>query len=491
MSLAKKTVLGVAWTIVTNLGSRVVGLVGTLLLARWLDPADYGEVMGASVLATTALSFSNMGLGQFLVARPKAGRKLAFHVTFYSLLICGAMLLVTVATGERIGPFFQVTHMQKYLPWLAAVAMIDRLSSIPERILYRDMRFKLAGLNTAFGDLLYTGFSLGTVMHGAGGMSIVWGNLARSVFRCVVILSTVDRRDWLEISAITKEGTREIFSFGLPLSLGGFASFVARRWDNMLTSRYFGPAIMGAYNYAYNLADVPAMQVGESIGDVLLPSFAHLEGQKKRDGLVRSTRLLALIMFPLAVGLGAVSATLVGVFFDRRWADVAPMLTMLSALSLTRPIGYTTNSYLVSANRPMTSSLLECVKLGTLILAIVTFGRLGPLWVCGAVGLAFSLHAILGLVVVHHLDGVPIGHTVGGLIPPLLACVPLVGGVLGVRALFAHPSVICLGLEVIAGAIGYTIGALVIARSTSRDFLNLLRSVLRKRRDEPREGAAA
>ena len=489
MSLAKKTVVGVAWTIVTNLGSRMVGLVGTLLLARYLDPADYGEVMGASVLATTALSFSNMGLGQFLVARPKAGRHLAFHVSFYSLLICAAMLGITVLFGQDIGPFFQVTHMGTYLPWLALVAMIDRTSSIPERILYRDMRFKLAGINTAIGDLLYTGFSLGTVMHGAGGMSIVWGNLARSIFRCLVILSSVDRRDWFEISPITSEATREVFGFGLPLSLGGFAGFVARRWDNMLTSRYFGPAIMGAYNYAYNLADVPAMQVGESIGDVLLPSFAHLEGQKKRDGLVRSTRLLALIMFPLAVGLGAVSATLVGVFFDQRWANVAPMLTMLSALSLTRPIGYTTNSYLVSANRPMTSSLLECVKLGTLILAIVTFGRLGPLWVCGAVGVAFSLHAILGLVVVHFLDDVSFTRTIGGLLPPLFACVPLVAAVLGVRALFGHPTVIGLLLEVVAGGIGYVIGALVIARSTSRDFLNLVQSVLRRRKKS--EEAAA
>lgn len=489
MSLANKTVLGVAWTITTNLGSRGVGLVGTLVLARYLDPKDYGEVMGASILATTASSFSNFGLGQFLVARPKAGRELAFHVTFYSLLICGAMLTLTTLFGAEIGPFFQVSHLEKYLPWLAAVAMIDRLSSIPERILFRDMRFKLVGINNAIGELLYAGFSVGTVMFGAGGMAIVWGNLARSLFRGVVILAAADRRDWLAISPITSESTREIFGFGLPLSLGAFAGFVSRRWDNMLTSRFFGPAVMGAYNYAYNLADVPASQVGEQIGDVLLPSFAHLEGQKKRDALVRSSRLLALLMFPLAIGLGAISSTVVGVFFDRRWASVAPMLTVLSALSLTRPIGYTTASYLQAANRPMTLSVLECVKVAALFLAIVTFGRLGPLWVCGAVGIAFSLHAVLGLWVLQLADGVPFARTVGGLIPPLLACAPLVAAVLGVRALFAGPSVLGLCAELAGGAIAYVIGALVIARSTSRDFLNLVQSVLGKRRNS--EDAAA
>ena len=68
---------------------------------------------------------------------------------------------------------------------------------------------------------------------------------------------------------------------------------------------------MGAYNLAYNVADVPAVQVGEQIGDVLLPSFAKLEPAARKAALVRSTGLLALVTFPLAVGLGAIAQPLV------------------------------------------------------------------------------------------------------------------------------------------------------------------------------------
>jgi hypothetical protein len=65
-SLANRTASGAAWTIVTNLGSSAISLGGTLVLARFIDPTDYGEVLGASALAASALALSNMGLGQYL-----------------------------------------------------------------------------------------------------------------------------------------------------------------------------------------------------------------------------------------------------------------------------------------------------------------------------------------------------------------------------------------------------------------------------------------
>ena len=59
--------------------------------------------------------------------------------------------------------------------------------------------------------------------------------------------------------------------FGLPLGIQGIAHRRSRYWDNLAISHYFGPAATGAYNMAYNLADIPAIQVGEQIALVLMP----------------------------------------------------------------------------------------------------------------------------------------------------------------------------------------------------------------------------
>lgn len=261
------------------------------------------------------------------------------------------------------------------------------------------------------------------------------------------------------------------------------------------SSSLFGPAIVGAYNYAYNFADVPAVQIGEQIGDVLLPSFARMKTEDCKTALVRSTGLMALIVFPLAVGLGVTAPTVVGALLGKKWEDVWPMLAVLSALSVTRPIGWTISSYLQSRDQPRAIMWLEILKLAgvvAFILVLGTVGRgsggdeVGALWACGGVGVAFLVHALASMWIVHRLDAVPFWPFVGRCVPPLVACIPMAGAIIGVRygmrAAGVGMPVLELCVELSAGAIVYVLAALVVARPLARDFLGLLRGALGKRR---------
>ena len=67
-TLRQRAVRGAAWTLPTSVASRAVGLLGTLLLARYLAPDEYGVVMAASIAATTASSVTTFGIGIYLVA---------------------------------------------------------------------------------------------------------------------------------------------------------------------------------------------------------------------------------------------------------------------------------------------------------------------------------------------------------------------------------------------------------------------------------------
>lgn len=87
--------------------------------------------------------------------------------------------------------------------------------------------------------------------------------------------------------------------------------------------------VAGAYVLAYNLADVPAVQVGEQVTDVLMAALAHMDVGERKRALVRTVGLLALVMFPLAAGLGSVASSVAHTFLTRAWAGVAPMLMSL------------------------------------------------------------------------------------------------------------------------------------------------------------------
>jgi PST family polysaccharide transporter len=316
-------------------------------------------------------------------------------------------------------------------------------------------------------------------------MAIVVANVVRSALRTIVFVALADRREWLTPCRIRLEQCRDLLRFGLPLSFGALAAFASRRWDNLLVARFFGAGPAGAYNLAYNLADVPAIQVGEQIGDVLFPSFARMDAERRKAALVRSLTLLGLLVFPLAVGLGAVAPALVSILFDARWQSVAPMLMILSVLSVTRPVGWTIAAYLQAEDRPRAVMMLEAFKLASLLGAVYSFGRVSPLWTCFAVGIGFAAHTFASLWVVQRLDRIPFVRLVGSVASPFAACIPLALGVAGAHYLCESTGVsnklLELVFQICAGAVFYAIGALVIAPSASHDLLERARELLPNR----------
>ena len=143
-------------------------------------------------------------------------------------------------------------------------------------------------------------------------------------------------------------------------------------------------------------------------------------------------------MFPLAVGLGALAPTIVKTLLRPEWAGVAPMLTILSALSVARPFGFTVSSYLQASNRPRAAMWLFLSKVVLLVACIVGFGQLGPLWACAGVGVAFALQSLMALGFVAKVDGIALGALVWRTVPPLVACVPMAAAVTATRLAIAR-----------------------------------------------------
>jgi PST family polysaccharide transporter len=318
---------------------------------------------------------------------------------------------------------------------------------------------------------------------------VVIASVARSVARLVTLSAVTPRREWLEPCRITWARTRDLFSFGLPMAVATLASVGSRRWDNLVFSHHFGQGAAGIYNLAYNLADIPATQIAETLGDVMVPSFAEMEpGRRRRKALLLGLRQMMLLVAPLAFGLGAVAPALVRTFFDRRWARIEVELTILSVLSAVRPIGWIGSAYLQVEDRPRAIMILEIVKTVAVVVVMHLFAgwmprRFGPgeSWACVAVGLVFAADALLYMAVIRSTSRIPFRAQLAALAPPILACVPMVAVVAALEGILAGvaPPGLRLAVEIAAGAVVFVPSALLLAPGTSREFLALLAAALR------------
>jgi lipopolysaccharide exporter len=479
-TLRQRVVRSAAWTLPTSVGSRAVGLLGTLLLARYLAPNEYGVVMAASIAAITASTVTTFGVGTYLVANAGISRAETFHASCWFLATGVAALIGTMLLAGPVGRWSGAPGLGEFLPPLLLAALLERILYVPERILVRNLRFGWLSLARAAGELTYTVVSVACAAHGAGAIAIAWGSLARSAVRSAAIVPAVAIRDWLEPHRLRVATLLRIVGYGLNVSAASIVAFGMRRWDNLLISRYFGAGAMGAYNYAYNLADTPATAVGDQMSDIIAASFPHVDQPRRANALVHSCTLVSMIMLPLSIGLAAVAPTVVDTFFDPRWSNVGAMLVFLSALAVARPLGNILASYFYASHRPSVVLWLESASLIALIAAISTLGRVGINWACACVSVVFVLRTLAGMWMVRRQDGVRISEFLLPMSRPLAACIAMAVGVSAARLALADLTPpIRLIVEIAVGVTIYIGAALVVARSSCDDLLRALRAALR------------
>lgn len=477
----QKAVRGAAWTIGSSLAARVIGVVGTLLITRYLDPDILGEVTAASIVVVSANLFSNFGLGNYAIAKHKDGPDVTFACTVVYLtlgvLALGAAWIWAGSFGETVN----APTMGQYVPGLVISTFIRRLGHMPDKVLARQMRFGPIGISMAVGELSYTVVSVALAMNGWGGAAIVWANVVQSTIMTGIVMSQVHWREWLGPHKIRMARLKDQAKFGIPLGLVAAAHHASTTWDNLIYSRYFGVRQMGLYNLGYKLAAMPAEQIGEQIGGVLFPSMSNVDGDAKRRALIRSIGLMALLVYPLSTGIFAVSESLVAALLTEEWQGVAPVLSALSLVTVVQPIGWAAGSYLLAKGHNWALSAQEFIKLFALAGGLMLFAPYGPVWACAGVGLGFTSQALMYFYMLNR-DGVSMKALASAVFRPILPCLPMIAAVYatryGLQSLGIETPVVLLMGEIAAGSIVFVPCAFLFSGAIARDFLGLAKSAL-------------
>lgn len=485
MSIARQAAHGVAWNMALGVSTRLLQLVGTLVLTWFIAPEAYGAAVTASIVVMTAGAFTSFAFGQYLIAKRAGPQVAAQAAIIYVALGVIAMVAVYLLRGP-IGVWVDAPEMERYVLGFAIAQLIDRLRYVPERLIMRALRFRTLATVNGIGELAFTAAALATARQ-LGGYAIMFGALARSIVTSVLFLRAAPRTEWLVRARLRASDIRDLFAYGLPILVAIVADRATTRWDNLIMSRLFDSGVVGRYQLAYSLAEMPVINVAEHIGEVLMPSFSRMEPEHRERAVIRAARLMAIVVSPLGVGLGAVAPTVVAAFFNNRWGvQMAPMLAILSVMTVFRPMTWSATAYLqaVQSTRVMmlASFLRAIVVLG---LVYVCGAAGGPIAACVGAGLGYSVHTVVTIAAVGRVTALPIGAYLRAVALPLVPCVPMFLAVLGVeRGLAAAgvPLLVSLISQIATGAVVYVAGTFIVVRRDALELLRLARDVLRRKR---------
>lgn len=485
MPVASKALGGAAWAILAGLLSRAVGLVGTLVMTRFLAPEVMGEVTTATVLAFTVNWATHLGFAKYLILRSDEGIEPVFHVLVLSLALVGLPLLVLVAASDELAVWFSAPQLAQFLPAMALTVFIRRIGSVPEKLLSRDMRFGVVAGASAVAEVSYSLLALLLVIHfKLGGQGIVFANVIQATLFTVILGVASGPRNWLTPVPIRLQRLKDILVYGVPLGIVTFLYEFARYADKLVFTKLFGPGRTGEYSLASNLADVPAVQVGEQVSNVLLPTLLQVEVQRRPEVVVKAVGMLLAVILPMSFGLSMIAPTLVQILLPSKWWGMTPFLVVLAATSVFRPVNALLSQILLSAERNHTLMRLEIVRVAVLFAGLLILGQWGALPATFAIGAAGLLHLVLLLMRTAALNVSALA-MLNAAWPSLASASVMAAAVLGLRLLpvwHDQASLLQLLAEIGAGGGVYVVAFILIDPVTVRDFRARIAQVLSRRR---------
>ena len=385
------------------MGLRVISMITTVILARLLNPDDFGVVATAQIALSTIGLFSGLGMGLAVIQSPHDRDKVAYQGFVVSAISGFLFFLVLVMNGPFFANLLKNPDIVSILQWMSVLVLLAALTTVPESLLQKDMLFGRVSIAIIVSEFTFMGLAVALATTGFGVWSLVYASIARGVVNLVMVWVLAPGWAWITRKPWDGPLMKSLFQFGLQASGSAVVSFVYSVLDNFLVTTHLGATALGFYSKAYDFSTRTVDGFINVIGVVLFPSYSKIQNDRERlsNAYLKSLRVMSFFTVPVALGMFIVAEEMVPVLLGDKWLPLVAPFQILSFVSLIKPLSGSTGALFASTGYPefnLRSGLCITVVMLGLIFLLLSHGIVG---VAYAVLIAHVVGFIVNMYQVH------------------------------------------------------------------------------------------
>jgi PST family polysaccharide transporter len=395
---------GLGWSLASNVLSRLGTLVSGIVLARILDPADYGTFTVAMVALVLIANVNDLGLEPTLVRWP---RKIDDIAPTAMTMTMGSSLLLYAAVFAAAPPFSALLgapHATNLVRVMALGVIVNGIFAVSSASLTRSFDQRGRTVADLSGFVLGTGLTISLALAGLGPWSLVWGRLAGNALNSGLYWVFAEHRyrpRW------NPDVARELLRAGLPLAGTSLLAVAALNVDYIVVGQIAGSVQLGLYLMAFNLSSWPVNMFAIAVARVSVAGFARLQHdvERLRAAFLRTFILLMVVTVPVSVLLSTLGGPLISFVYGDKWHAAAAALRWLALLGGIRVAFQLASDVLVAVGRGKTTLVVQATWIAVLVPGLVVGTRIGGIKGTGVAHIVVAV-VIVGPVVLHALASI-------------------------------------------------------------------------------------
>lgn len=477
--ITKKSVIGnFIWRFAERCGAQLVTFIVSIVLARILDPKDYGTIALVTVFTTILQVFVDSGLGTALIQKKNADDLDFSSVFYFNFIVCIILYVGMFIAAPYIALFYKDTTLTPVIRVISLTIVISGVKGIQQAYVSKNMLFKRFFFSTIGGTIFSAVLGIAMAYMGYGVWALVAQQLSNTAIDTLILWLTVK---WRPKKMFSYERLKGLFSFGWKLLISSLLDTAYNNLRNLIIGKLYSSSDLAFYNQGERFPKVIVMNINASIDSVLLPTMSIEQDNPERIKQMtrRAIKTSTYVMAPLMMGLAFCAEPIVRLVLTDKWIFCIPFLRIFCITYMFWPV-HTANLNAINAmGRSDWFLRLEIIKkiVGLAIL-------LSTMWF-GVMAMAYSL--LLSSVLSQIINSWPnrkllkYGYLeqVRDFAPGILLAV-LMGICVHFVEYMSLPMIVTLVIQIVLGAIIYIVGSAILKLEEFQYLLEMIKSIMKK-----------
>lgn len=368
--MSKRVASGVAWNIAEKIGSTLLQAIVSIIVANRIMPDDMGIIAVLTVFVTLSQVVIDSGFSQTLIRKANATAEDFKAVFRFNLIASLALYAILTATTPWVASYYGWELIRKVAPVLYLLLPLNALCVIQNTIMVKEFRFAQLSTIIFFSSLISGILAIVMALTGFGIWSLVGQRVSMMATKAILLWW---KSPWRWRRDIRTGSLKEMTPYSLRLIATDMITAIYNNIAQLFIGKIYSADMLGYYNQAQKLKDMPVNATMQSIQSVTFPALAKISDNPTKfdEGYRRVLMLTAFIMLPVMTGLIATADDIYMLLLKPQWHPAIPYFRIMCLIGIFYPISAIAYNVLKVRSNGAIILRLEIIKkvIMTIILA--------------------------------------------------------------------------------------------------------------------------
>ncbi len=352
MSLKNKAISGIKWTTFSTVIVTLFQILQLAILARYLEPSDFGLMALVMVVIGFSQAFLDMGVSNAIIYKQKiTSQQLS---TLYWLNVLSGFVLFGIITicAPFVAALFKETELTQLIIVVGLTFVIQPFGMQFMVLWKKDLKFnEIARIKiiSKFFSLIFTVY---LAYENYGVYALVYGVLLGAICQTAFYLYK-GLKVYKPSFIFNVNDIREFLTFGFFQIGEKSINYFTRQIDSIIIGKLLGVDALGLYHLVKQVVEKSIYIINGIFNNITFPVFSKIQNDHDKLKLyyLKLLHILTLIQFPLIMTQFYYGYDIMLLILGNKWQNTETLVKLFAIYSLFLVYGNPVGNLLLSKGK--------------------------------------------------------------------------------------------------------------------------------------------